>query len=198
MRLIRILTALVFAVGGIVATATPASAAPCDADGYCGPGNVLRLPTTLAHIQPWANADCNTWVYVGAATTVYFQEYNAPNWGPAVNSGTARWRYGTAGTCKGYQWIHFDLTQSAVNLMASRGYDMGMLLWLNGGGTTAAWSVSFTGGQADGDFLSWAIKAGPTATKAWIVHNQQFPTTDSGWFGPPGTGPQTAWCSTTC
>ena len=194
MRLKQVLVGLLVAITGALVVASPAHAASpfCNAN-YCGPDNILDpgIPDNLAHIQPWANTDCNTWVYAGAETHVYFQTWNGSSFGSVQDVGTARWRYGTTGTCKGYQWIHFDINPTP---MVSRHFNLEMFLWIVGGpNAKAGWTATFTGGQADGDFLSWGVKAGALATRAWSPHDKN-PQTDLAWFGIGGL--EKAWCST--
>jgi hypothetical protein len=194
MRIRSALAAMALAMIGVVSIAPPAAASTplCQlVDQYCGPENVMILPMTLAHIQPWANADCSTYVPVGSPVDVKFQ--TNPTSGPTTwLVGTAQWRYGTYGTCDRYQWIHFHIDPTQI---IAHNYTIDMLIWLNGGSSTAHWTVSFTGGQADGDFLSWAVKAGASKTKAWIMHGNRAtaPYQDVAWFGYNSL---VDWCST--
>jgi hypothetical protein len=111
-------------------------------------------------ISPWNNPDCSSYTQVGAATTVYFEYYDAVHDATFDRSlGTAAWRYSSHGTCRGYQWVHFSLNMSAVHtyLGSSPG------LWLSVDAYTdidnyVDQHISFTGGQADGDFLTYAIQ----------------------------------------
>jgi hypothetical protein len=153
-RLLKAIGLITAAVTLSVAVATPASAA-----------------ADLAHISPWDNSACSTNIRAGSPTTIYFQYYSAPHDATFnVNLGTADYRFSSTGSCNKYQWIHFVLNMSTVHTYLGSSPHFEFFLWLNGATTHYVdMTISFTGGQADGDFQSYAVKAGAAKTASKIM-----------------------------
>jgi hypothetical protein len=147
--------------------AAPASAAP-----------VKPQAGNLAHISPWDNSACNTNVQAGSGTTVYYEYYDSSR-GTLVDHslGTAQYRYSPNGSCSGYQWIHFVLNMTAVHTyMGSNDPSFSFDLWLDSSGASyVPMTVTFTGGQADGDFQSYAVKAGAGKTDSKLLDSSSAP-----------------------
>jgi len=150
------------------AVAIPAPAM-VPADCQCGgPGG----SADLAHISPWNNSACNHNVEVGRAGLHAYRNVG----GSLVDTyvGWAQELYSSYGSCHGYQWTAFHLNMTAVNLTtASSGFTE--MIWLSQDPLDwTTFAVNYGGGQADGNFWSYAVMAGPlsTADGIWtsLVH----------------------------
>jgi len=136
------------------------------ADCQCGgPGG----SADLAHISPWNNSACNSYVEVGRAGVHAYT-------GPSRNLtdmyiGWAQWVYSSNGSCHGYQWVIFHLSMAAVNASTASG-GFTIMMWLTQDSLDwTTFNVTFAGGQADGTFDSYAVLAGPLQTSAGVTNS---------------------------
>ena len=129
------------------------------ADCSCGgPGG----SASLAHISPWNYSSCNYNVEVGRAGIHAYR--NVGGTLTDVYVGWAQELYGYSGACRGYQWTAFHMIMRYVaGTTAAGGFTE--MIWLDGDPLDwTTFAINYGGGQADGNFWSYAVLAGPLST----------------------------------
>lgn len=140
------------------AAAIPAPAM-VPADCQCGgPGG----SADLAHISPWNYSSCSYNTEVGRTNVHAYRNVGGSL--TDVYVGWAQELYGYAGACRGYQWTAFHLNMSYVaGTTAASGFTE--MIWLSADPLDwTTFPISYVGGQADGNFWSYAVMAGPLST----------------------------------
>jgi hypothetical protein len=129
------------------------------ADCQCGgPGG----SADLAHISPWLNSACSSNVEVGRAGVHAYKNVGGSL--TDVYVGWAQELYSSNGSCRGYQWTAFHMIMSYVaGTTAASGF--AEMIWLSQDPLDwTTFSINYSGGQADGNFWSVAVMAGPLST----------------------------------